>query len=176
MEKTVVIMRGIAGSGKSTLAKQMLGKMKYDGYDNSVIYSTDDYFTMEDGRYVFDGRRLFSAHEWNFARFQRAVDLSYDFIIADNVHTQFWECLKYAEYALKHFYVVTFAEPDTSWKFNAEELFKRNKHGVPILAIEKMIKMWESTEDILKGFEEKLGQYAVVNFETKTIRRTVQQW
>ncbi len=169
-------MRGIAGSGKSTLAKQMLGRMKQDGYANSVVYSTDDYFTMEDGRYVFDGRRLFSAHDWNFSRFQRAVDLGYDLVIVDNVHTQFWECLKYVEYALKSFYAVHFAEPDTAWRMDAEQLFIRNKHNVPMVAIEKMIKMWESTDDILKGFEEKLGQYAVVDHKDKFIRRTVKEW
>ena len=56
--------------------------------------------------------------------------------------------------AVKHNYKVIILEPDTPWKKDAEELSKRNKHGVPKEAILRMLARWEddfTVENILKS-------------------------
>lgn len=171
-----IILRSLPGAGKSTLATNLLWEYKKSGKKNVVVYSTDDYFTMEDGSYVFDGRKLHAAHEWNFARFKRAVDLQYEVVMADNTNVQFWECLNYVEYALKNFYIVEFREPETPWKFDIDELLKRNKHNVPRAAFEKMVKTWDTTEEILYCLEEKYDGKVVIDIKENRVLRTSKEW
>lgn len=175
-DKLVIILRGGPGSGKSTLANDLLWQHKKAGKQNVGLYSTDDYFVHEDGVYRFDGGKLNSAHQWNFTRFQRAVDIGYDVVIVDNTHVQFWECLNYVEYALKNFYIVEFKEPDTPWRENIDELFARNSHNVPREAIRMMVERWDTTKEILQSFAEKLIGRAVVDFDAKRILRTAKHW
>lgn len=47
-------------------------------------------------------------------------------------------------------YEIQVLEPDTPWKFNPEECAKRNTHGVPLQAIERMLARWTPTEEILE--------------------------
>lgn len=175
-DNEVIICRGLPGSGKSTMANNLLWQYKKVGKQNVGLYSTDDYFVREDGKYIFDGGKLNSAHQWNFTRFQRAVDLGYDVVIVDNTHVQFWECLNYVEYALKNFYAVEFKEPETPWAKDIDALFARNSHSVPREAIRMMMERWDTTEEILQSFAEKLVGRATVDFDNKRILRTTKNW
>ncbi|XP_050793094.1 NEDD4-binding protein 2-like 2 isoform X6 [Gopherus flavomarginatus] len=64
-------------------------------------------------------------------------------VIIDNTNTQAWEMKPYVEMALGKGYRVEFHEPDTWWKFDPEELEKRNKHGVPREKIAQMLERYE---------------------------------
>ncbi len=144
-EKTLFLTRGLPGSGKSTLANQ-LGR-------NGVVVSSDDYF-MEDGEYKFDPTKLREAHAWSQNQIEDAMKKGITPIVADNTNTRTWEMKPLVLAALKYGYKVEIKEPNTPWKFNAQELAKRNKHGVPQDAIEKYIEKWDkniSLENILNS-------------------------
>jgi len=144
-KKTLYIMRGIAGSGKSTLANE-LGQ-------NGIVLGSDDFF-MVNGKYEFDPDALDYAHWWNQGRVKEAMKKGISPIVADNTNTQAWEMKPYVLLAQKYNYDVQIREPNTPWKFDVEELAKRNTHGVPKDIIEKMIQKWEpdvTLDDIMKS-------------------------
>ena len=144
-EKTLYIMRGIAGSGKSTLAKEVGG--------GGVVLATDDFFTVGD-EYLFDPTMLTDAHLWNQGRAIDAMKRGISPVVIDNVNSRAWEAKAYVESGIKYGYQIEILEPNTSWKFDADELAKRNTHQVPKEAIEQKIKEWEpdlTVEDILKS-------------------------
>uniref|UniRef100_A0ACB8FGT2 Uncharacterized protein n=1 Tax=Sphaerodactylus townsendi TaxID=933632 RepID=A0ACB8FGT2_9SAUR len=112
------------------------------GHDG-IVYSTDDYFSQQDGCWSYNIAQLGAAHDWNQNRAKQAMDQGRSPIIIDNTNTQAWEMKPYVEAALEKGYRVEFHEPDTWWKFDPEELEKRNKHGV---SREKIIQMLERYE------------------------------
>lgn len=132
--KMLYIMRGLSGSGKSSLAQEK-GR-------GGKVFSTDDFF-MIDGEYRFDPTMLSYAHLWNQAHAIDAMKKGVSPIVIDNVNSQAWEAKEYVEAGLKYGYQIEFVEPNTPWKFDAEELAKRNKHGVPKEVIEKKLQEWE---------------------------------
>ncbi|XP_064907555.1 uncharacterized protein LOC102091118 isoform X2 [Columba livia] len=136
-QKLLLILRGLPGSGKSTLSRILLGQ-SHDG----VIFSTDDYFRQQDG-YMYDAAQLGDAHEWNQKRAKQAMEEGKSPVIIDNTNTQAWEMKPYVEVALEKGYKVEFHEPDTWWKFDPEELEKRNKHGVTHEKIAQMLERYE---------------------------------
>ena len=158
MDKILYLVRGIPGSGKSYLAKQIgLG---------GAIFSTDDFF-MVNGEYKFNPSQIGRAHQWNQERAKNAMQSGITPIVIDNTNVQAWQMKFYVEEARKNGYKIEIKEPETSWKFDAEELAKRNQHGVPKSTIERMIGQWEkdiSVDDIINSknpFEKK----AAVNNE-----------
>lgn len=64
-------------------------------------------------------------------------------IIIDNTNLHAWEMKPYAVMALENNYEVIFREPDTRWKFNVQELARRNIHGVPREKIHRMKERYE---------------------------------
>lgn len=144
-QKTLYIMRGLSGSGKSTLAKE-LGQ-------NGIVVSSDNYF-MEDGEYKFDPAKLRQAHTWAQRQIEEAMQEGISPIVADNTNVTAWEMRPIVELALKYGYQPEVREPSTPWKFNAEELAKRNTHGVPQEVIEDKLNKWDedtSLEHILQS-------------------------
>ncbi len=136
--KVLIIMRGISGSGKSTLAQQLKGV-------SGVVFSTDEFFHDQEGKYNFDATKLGVNHSKNRKRTEEAMKQSISPIVIDNTNTRYEEAKPYVLLAQKYGYKVEVREPDTPWKFNAEELAKRNTHGVPLEAIKRMLSRWEKT-------------------------------
>ena len=147
--KKMYILRGISGSGKSTLAKEL------SKGDDSKVFSSDDFF-MEEEEYRFNPKMLPKAHSWNQRRVRKALEQGITPIIVDNTHTQKWEARSYVEMAREFGYAVFFEETKTPWRFDAEELAKKNVHGVPPEAIQRMIDRYEdhdsfTEEEVLKS-------------------------
>lgn len=143
--KILYIMRGLSGSGKSTLAKELR--------QGGIILSTDDFF-MVGGKYQFDRDYMADAHYWNQVRAEEAMKDDITPIVIDNTNVQAWEAKPYVEKALRYGYKIEIAEPNTPWKFNAEELAKRNTHKVPLEVIHDMLAKWETditVEDIMES-------------------------
>ncbi|KFV94705.1 NEDD4-binding protein 2-like 2 [Eurypyga helias] len=136
-QKFLLILRGLPGSGKSTLSRILLGQSR-DG----IVFSTDDYFRQQDG-YTYNAAQLGDAHDWNQKRAKQAMEQGISPVIIDNTNTQAWEMKPYVEAALERGYGVEFHEPDTWWKFDPEELEKRNKHGVSREKIAQMLERYE---------------------------------
>ncbi|KAI5930361.1 NEDD4-binding protein 2-like 1 [Manis javanica] len=136
--KHLYLLRGLPGSGKTTLARQL----KHD-FPRALIFSTDDFFFREDGAYEFDPDFLEEAHEWNQKRARKAMRNGISPIIIDNTNLHAWEMKPYAVMALENNYEVIFREPDTRWKFNVQELARRNIHGVSREKIHRMKEQYE---------------------------------
>lgn len=131
--KHIYLLRGLPGSGKTSLAR----KLKRD-FPSAVVFSTDDYFLMEDGSYIYNPDLLQDAHKWNQKRAGKAVSRGRTPIIIDNTNILAWHMKPYAVMALENRYQVIFLEPNTEWKFNVRELARRNSHGVPREKIQRM--------------------------------------
>ena len=142
-EKKLIVMRGISGSGKSTLAQQLgLG---------GVVLSADEYWGPE---YNIDTSRIHEAHQWNINRAKQAMDKGVSPVVIDNTNVAQFEAREYVRYAVDHGYVVEVAEPNTPWKFDIDELYRRNVHNVPKEVIQDMLDRWDhdfSIEAILNS-------------------------
>jgi len=142
-DKVLYIMRGLSGSGKSTLARE-LGT-------GGVVLSTDDFWGPN---YDFDRDYLDEAHSWNKGRAEEAMQRGITPVVIDNTNVEAWQAKPYAEMAHKYGYRIEVREPDTPWRFDAEELAKRNTHGVPKEVIYDMLAKWEkdvTVNDILRS-------------------------
>ncbi|XP_075228041.1 uncharacterized protein LOC142328260 [Lycorma delicatula] len=146
--KVLVFMRGCPGSGKSHTAEAVIkkiniscafdGKLNYSGH----VFSTDDFFKTRFG-YNYNSNKLSEAHLWNQKRVEKALKHQKSPIIVDNTNTQLWEMEPYAVLAVAHGYVIEILEPNTKWKFNENELYKRNTHSVPKKQIKIMLDRYE---------------------------------
>lgn len=138
-------MRGVSGSGKSTLARELCPPAQ--------IFSTDDLF-MVDGVYCFDPGKLGEYHAENKRRVEWALQESWPVVCVDNTNTTRWEMQPYVQLADLYGYVPRLVEPSTPWRFDAEELAKRNSHGVPLGAIQRMLERYEHgvTVDDVRNF------------------------
>ena len=139
--KVLILCVGVSGSGKSTLAAKIKHQYIVEGH-SAVIWSTDDRFMVE-GHYKFDPSKLGLYHQQN----REAVDLSMingiECIIVDNTNLTKKERKPYVELAKKYGYNVLAIEPTTAWKRNTAELAQKNKHGVPVEAIQRMLDRYE---------------------------------
>ncbi|NWQ77832.1 N42L1 protein, partial [Columbina picui] len=64
-------------------------------------------------------------------------------VIIDNTNIHAWEMKPYVMMARENRYEVIFQEPDTPWKFNVQELTRRNTHRVPRETIQRMKEQYE---------------------------------
>lgn len=159
MNNTICLIKGLPGSGKSYLADQLV-----ELEDNSTVvakFSTDNYFMNSVGDYIFDPTKLEVAHKYTHARVRIQVD-RYDkrnkfgglcVVLVDNTFTQAWECSPYYEIAKDYGWDFELREPETSWKFDVDECYRRNQHNVPLETIKKMLKRWETSGNILKQLQ-----------------------
>lgn len=109
---------------------------------SAVVLSTDDFF-IEDGVYMFEPDLLEDAHRWNQKRAFKAMKSGISPIIIDNTNIHAWEMKPYVKMARENRYEVIFQEPDTPWKFNVQELTRRNIHDVPRQKIQQMKEEYE---------------------------------
>ena len=149
-DQKLIIMRGISGSGKSTKAKELKG----DG----VIHSTDDVISsMGDYNKFFadmmankDFSQLQKAHQTNLKNAVNSMKNGISPVIIDNTNLAPWEAKAYVKAALEmgfddgNIEIVNIGTGGAS----AEELAKRNTHGVPLDKIKQMIDKYNSNKDI----------------------------
>ncbi|NXM85935.1 N42L1 protein, partial [Oenanthe oenanthe] len=111
-------------------------------HPGAVVLSTDDFF-VENGVYIFEPDFLEDAHKWNQKRARKAMKNGKSPVIIDNTNIHAWEMKPYVMMAHENRYEVTFQEPDTPWKFNVQELTRRNIHQVPREKIQRMKEQYE---------------------------------
>jgi hypothetical protein len=120
----LVLVRGLPGSGKTTLAKGMVGFKHFEA---------DQYFTSDEGEFLFDPKEIRNAHQWCQESTVEALVQGFD-VVVSNTFTQLWEMEFYKEYAKEygiHLAVIT-----------AKGEFP-NTHGVPTEKIQQMQDRWE---------------------------------
>lgn len=109
---------------------------------------------MKDGVYQFDLDKLTANHQANIARTEEAMKAGRSPIVIDNTNVSAYEAKPYVRLAQQYGYRVDVQQPQTPWRFDAAELARRNTHGVPQEAIQKMIDRWDddfSTDAIMKS-------------------------
>jgi len=137
---TILVIRGLAGSGKSTIVRQLESL-----YPGSVCCSADKFFlNPQTGEYQFDRSQLAEAHKWCQSKAEEACRQRVNIVIVDNTNVKKWEMVPYFKLADKYRYSVVVVEPRTPWRFNIDELARRNKHGVDRFILSKKVKDWES--------------------------------
>ena len=122
--KILYIVRGLSGSGKTTLAKKL----------SPVVFSTDDYFTDEDGNYNFDSSELSEAHSMCFGNVNFDMESEVPIIAVANTFSQKWEAQPYFKLAKKYDYSVFVVECQNTFD---------NVHEVPQETIDLMENRWE---------------------------------
>lgn len=132
--KHLFIMIGIPGSGKSTSSKKIRTIAdEVFGSQSCDIASADNFF-MVNGEYKFDPAKLGDAHKMCFINFLESVNCAKPVVIVDNTNLSIESMAPYAAYAHAYGYAVTLVYHCIS----AEESFKRNTHGVPVVACKRM--------------------------------------
>lgn len=136
------ILMGAPGSGKSTWVK---GREEFAGALS--VCSADLYFTNhfgERGVYNFDPSKLGTAHAHSLKIFINTCQFGDCDVVCDNTNTKIDEIAPYIAVAQAYDYeveVVYFRYSPSE----AEKLFERNVHGVPLHAIERMLYQAEHT-------------------------------
>ncbi len=131
MKGFMFIMRGLPGSGKSVAAYWIGG----------TICSADHFFT-KNGRYVFDPKMLFEAHEACMKKARDACEREDRVVVIDNTNIKVWNFQYYLNLAETHGYKVQIIDMYDSGKTD-EQLFQRNLHEVPLDTITRMRRDWE---------------------------------
>jgi adenylate kinase family enzyme len=159
----LIILTGAAGSGKSTLARNMIEDFLERGVYVNYILSTDNYFVRPDGRYMWYAQELEQAHEHTFQTFKDIVEEvgcetdpmwePPENVILDNTNLVFRDIERYAKLAFQNGWEVEIVEPQTQWANDAEELFRRNTHGVPFKTIERQLARKEPIEALRTKLE-----------------------
>lgn len=123
----LILIRGVSGSGKTTLARAM---SEATGFR---FFEADQWFTTEDGEYVFNPELLRHAHHW--CRDMVWKELSNDrSVIVSNTFVRNWEMKPYVQMA---------------HEFNAELVVLECKgnygsvHNVPEAALQRQRDNWE---------------------------------
>ena len=146
----MIIMRGIPGAGKSTKAKELVG--------NGIIHSTDEVIeAMGDYREFFavmveskDYSALHEAHGTNFKNAKASMKAGISPVIIDNTHIKANEAKKYVVDALKMGYAdanIQIVDVGTGG-LDAEALFERGTHGVPLDKLKSMIDSYNSVGEL----------------------------
>lgn len=148
--KKLIILVGLPGSGKSFLAKEL--RLQYFETHkgilaNCVVCSADNFF-MKHNVYTFDADMLGLAHSYCRSLVAKAMYDETELIIVDNTNLTKAEREPYESLALSFNYQVEMVEPNTTWRYDVQECYKRNKHGVPYDRIEKMFFRLENDKAI----------------------------
>lgn len=137
MTKRLIMMVGLPGGGKSTKANSIADAESWAGR-KSIILSTDDIISGRRGEYLFSHLYAGAAHELNKRKCNLAMELEYDTIIIDNTNLSAKDRKPYIELAAEYEYEVKLVEPDTVWRYDPYECFRRNTHNVPLETLLKM--------------------------------------
>lgn len=139
----------MTGAGKSTKAKQLVG--------NGVTHSTDDVLeAMGDYREIFNKMiasgnfsELSKAHGTNLTNAVESMKSGVSPVVIDNTCLRVRELSDYVKAALELGYAdANIMVEDVDTNLTAEELTKRNTHGVPLDKIKKMIQTKKSVGTI----------------------------
>merc|ERR1712012_994005 len=172
----MIILRGLPGSGKSTLAR----KVK-DFLPQAEICSADLFFTdHQSGEYRFDRSQLSEAHSSCKEAAESLCQVWSPVIVIDNTNVQKFEIFPYIQLANRYRYSVLVLETSTPWAKNAEELSRRNTHGVTKEVIAKRLWQWQPLPPLYYGWflhltDSQLLLKSALSFLTNVLP-SVQDW
>lgn len=147
-------MRGLPGGGKSTEATMLCNEHLMAGGQTIAICSTDSYH-MINGEYVFQPEVLGQFHQLNHKRAEKFMRLDTELIIIDNTNIKHQDMKRYKDSAKQLGYEIAEVIIGEEYLVPGDEMTqqlidgyiklcaKRNTHGVPLEAIERMARKFE---------------------------------
>lgn len=137
----LIVMRGIPGAGKSTKARELVGGGKIHSTDEVIEAGGDynEFFAKMVANKDFSP--LSKVHAQNLENAIKSMEAGVTPVIIDNTNIRQNESKAYVKAALELGYAdenIKFVDIGTAG-LEAEELAKRNTHGVPLEKIKSMI-------------------------------------
>jgi predicted kinase len=103
-DQNLILLRGLPGAGKTSFASLISENYKYP------IYSVDDYFTDDFGKYEFKFDENHKAYALCLSQTEEAIKKGHHKVIVHNTFTMDWELAPYFSLAKKYqikLYVMT---------------------------------------------------------------------
>lgn len=141
----LIILRGPSGSGKSTIASHL------KNVHSAPYHEADHYFNRswllngQMDEYLFDASKLGDAHAWCRMRVKKHMFEQVPVVIVSNTSMTLWEMNPYLDLAQEYNYEVEVWRTPGPWDANV--LFKRNVHNVPLNVLEKQINKYQPTKN-----------------------------
>ena len=123
--RELILLRGLPGSGKSTLAAVLAGQ------GAKAVFSVDDYFTDDEGKYHFEFEQNHLAYKQCENLTESAMQANEVRIFVHNTFVYDWEMAPYFALAAKYSYRIHVVTVEN--RHGGE-----NVHGVSREQIEKM--------------------------------------
>jgi len=130
MARELILLRGLPGSGKSTLAAVLSESGKYP------MFSVDDYFTDEQGKYDFRFQENHLAYKQCEEGVRSAMLEGFEKILVHNTFTMEWEMAPYTAMAEEHGYRLHVATVENRHGND-------NVHAIPNDQLERMRSKYE---------------------------------
>lgn len=132
----LILIRGLPSSGKTTLANLLL-RNEEDCDERLDGHFESDQFFMKNGIYRFDEERIAEAHRWCYEQVRDQIwarcDWDHSVTVVSNTFSQRWEMQPYIEFVEMASRSVKLTVVDLfDGGCSDEQLFRRNKHGVPL--------------------------------------------
>jgi predicted kinase len=140
-QKRLYLIRGAPGSGRFCLAERINQRyFQNEGY----IFSSRDYFIIDDKNYKYDPYRMTEALIWNQKRVEACMEKNIGPIFLIEPFPRANDCEPYIKLASYFKYSPIILEPNTWWwvERNVEELTKRNTESFSKREIEEIIAKW----------------------------------
>jgi len=135
MDMKLILLRGPSGTGKSTIANTL----------SASCHETDNFFVNEKGVYSFEASLITRAHKWNQQEVRKKMLCKAPLVIVSNTFIKHWEMSPYLNLAKELGYDVKIIRTPGPWQ--ADVLFKRNKHNVPFHVIQRQINSFQPHKD-----------------------------
>lgn len=166
MKQAIILIMGPSGSGKSTLSEKLVKEIETESRYVCFQYEADNFFcyiSPEEDKYAYDPNLIKYAHMDTQANLVRNIAFNFnhnkyliseglkefspeemDIHIVSNTFTSAWEREEYNKIA-KIFNIPIFVV--NVGIADAEELYRRNSHNVPLNVIEKQINRLDIPDD-----------------------------
>lgn len=147
----LILLRGPSGTGKSTIARHIADQYN-ERFDvlyhiEAAHFEADQFFVgyNKGSKYRFDATKLAAAHTWCQSLTERSMLHEVPIVIVSNTFIKQWEMKRYLELANEYHYEIELIRTPGPW--DADTLFKRNKHNVPMASINRHIESYQPHED-----------------------------
>jgi NEDD4-binding protein 2 len=143
--KKLIILRGPSGSGKSTIASHLQDEYTAPYHEADSYFERSWWHDSKQSKYMFDASKLGDAHAWCRLGVTKHMFEGVPTIIVSNTNMTHWEMQPYLDLASEYGYEVDIIRTPGPW--DAQNLAKRNVHGVPLETLKKQVRKYQPHAD-----------------------------